>query len=270
MPKIHRRNCDQCGKYYESSARKFCSRNCAMTYRNIHNNPTKNPDTRRKISNSRKGKPTIMNETHWNWQGGKWKIPNKCPECDSDISYGATYCSKCVNKGERSPHWKGGTTPQRIREYMTEQYKVFIKSVLERDNYICQECGITNGLGKTINLEVHHIKSYAENPELRFDIDNGITLCEECHWDTIRNHKKPKRLDVELRLRSCIKCGKEFLGQGSYKTCPECRILICLFCGKPFHVRNSVYDQTFCSRRCGYDYRKKENPKSSAKIFQTA
>lgn len=48
--------------------------------------------------------------------------------------------------------------------------------MFKRDSFTCRECRMT---GVTINA--HHIKSFAKFPELRLSLDNGITLCENCH-----------------------------------------------------------------------------------------
>lgn len=55
-------------------------------------------------------------------------------------------------------------------------YKDWRKAVFERDNFTCQCCGKRGG-----NLCAHHLESYRDNPELRILLENGITLCEECH-----------------------------------------------------------------------------------------
>jgi hypothetical protein len=63
------------------------------------------------------------------------------------------------------------------RELREPQKKSFAwrNQVLIRDNFICKRCGFSNG------LEAHHIYSYKHEPELRYDINNGITLCSDCH-----------------------------------------------------------------------------------------
>ena len=62
--------------------------------------------------------------------------------------------------------------------------RLWRKSVFERDNYTCVWCGAKNGNGKAIILQADHIKPFADYPELRFAIDNGRTLCIDCHKKT--------------------------------------------------------------------------------------
>lgn len=61
------------------------------------------------------------------------------------------------------------------------------EQVKKRDNYTCQCCGVKQEellriVGDITSwLHAHHIKSWAEFPELRFEVSNGITLCWPCH-----------------------------------------------------------------------------------------
>jgi len=81
--------------------------------------------------------------------------------------------------GENNPNWKGGISRGYKSKYYTAEYKQWRRDIFIRDEYTCQDCG-----RKDIYVTAHHIKSFAHYPELRFAIDNGKTLCENCHKKT--------------------------------------------------------------------------------------
>ena len=86
-------------------------------------------------------------------------------------------------RGENNPNWRGelATTPRNELIRASIEYRLWREAVFARDNWMCQECGARSGNGIRIYLQAHHIKSFAKHPELRFAIDNGVTLCIECH-----------------------------------------------------------------------------------------
>lgn len=78
--------------------------------------------------------------------------------------------------GVKSPFWKGGITKANVKIRKSRDYRIWRKAVLERDCQICVWCGNDK------NLEADHIKPFYLFPELRFAIDNGRTLCKDCHY----------------------------------------------------------------------------------------
>jgi len=81
-----------------------------------------------------------------------------------------------INSGDKHPNWKGGITSIHEKIRKSFEYEQWRKSVFERDNYTCQLCGEIGDY-----LEADHIKPFAYHPELRLDINNGRTLCHNCH-----------------------------------------------------------------------------------------
>jgi len=113
-------------------------------------------------------------------------------------------------KGSNAPNYKGGVTPIHMRLRGCYKYKIWRDGVYKRDNYTCVWCGDNRGG----NLEPDHIISFSsildqirfqygvENlyekaleSELLWDINNGRTLCKDCHrktetWGHRSNNKK--------------------------------------------------------------------------------
>ncbi|MFA5351587.1 MAG: NUMOD3 domain-containing DNA-binding protein [Candidatus Omnitrophota bacterium] len=95
-------------------------------------------------------------------------------------------------KGKKRPEisksfhwqWKGGITPIAKAVRNSLEYKLWREAIFKRDNYTCQICGKRGG-----DMRANHIKKFADYPELRFDLNNGITICKECDYKWIIGHE---------------------------------------------------------------------------------
>jgi len=118
------------------------------------------------------------------WAGGE--IKKICMECESEYSVKryrepiSKFCSSLC----RQKNLDQGKAPISKRIRYSQPYKDWRKKVFERDLYTCQICNVRNGLGKAIVLNADHIKPFAYFPDLRFELENGRTLCVSCHKKT--------------------------------------------------------------------------------------
>lgn len=155
-------------------------------------------------------KKRVEDGRHNNYKGGR----PFCVDCNKRlISYIAKRCKKCRSKydlsGEKHWAWKGGIKPENRRIRASNKYINWRVKILKRDNYTCVLCGDHNyiGRGKTVALQVDHIKSFAIFPKLRFHLSNGRTLCVDCHrkTDTWGRRKESYLLSLILCLIPYLK-----------------------------------------------------------------
>lgn len=120
---------------------------------------------------------------------GKSPLPHNNPDCK---------CFRCTriphNKGipwmkghkfkkeevagDKNVNWKGGKKYSLyVSERKSVKFRQWRKEVLIRDGFKCALCQKTGG-----ELHAHHIKTFYLHIEIRFDVNNGITLCKDCHF----------------------------------------------------------------------------------------
>lgn len=86
------------------------------------------------------------------------------------LHFCSTECWYSHNQRENHYLWAGGQN-----ERVNPEYLQWRKLVLNRDKGYCRLC---HGQDR---LEAHHIKRFTLYPDLRWEVDNGVTLCRNCH-----------------------------------------------------------------------------------------
>lgn len=131
---------------------------------------------------------------------------------DKTAKFCSRRCSRKVRVGPLASHWKGGKSLHDERARLMPERREWCRAVFRRDGFKCVRCG--NG-GR---LHGHHIKGWADFPELRFVVENGETLCEVCHGDE-------HGIDfTHRRIKTCKSCGRKTKGRSKYQLCKSCAI----------------------------------------------
>lgn len=207
------KKCLQCNKImfrkklespsYFSNKKKYCSYSCSATY--IFNHLTKEELIKRNFNHSGKKLSIEQKEKLRIILTGRIRTPEHCknisvgkkgkvrkgfsptPETREKISkaqLGKIVSAETIqklsdsHKGEKSHKWikdRSEVIDQSLRR--TTEGRQWRRKVFLRDNKKCkinnEDC---NG-----QLETHHILPFRDYPELRYDINNGITLCHYHH-----------------------------------------------------------------------------------------
>ena len=85
--------------------------------------------------------------------------------------------------------------PNRFRpEADTKVYANWRRKVYARDKGKCQ----MPGCKKRKRIQVHHIRKWSSAASLRYEVDNGICLCWDCHKEVTGKEEHYERLFYEI------------------------------------------------------------------------
>lgn len=200
------RECDGCGCDLEVSQYKkspILCRSCAARARwtdetrkewsesrkgennpNFGNTGEKNPLTGGKASSETREKMGVQKRGENNPMYGK-TTPDDVRDKISKSLSGENH-PNYGKRGKDTTNWQGGLTSKMQAIRNSDTYKNWREAVYLRDNWTCMECGARSSADNAVYLNAHHIRPIKDNKNslLIFDVNNGITLCADCHNKT--------------------------------------------------------------------------------------
>jgi len=166
--KLSVKYCFNCGKEiikksstFNRSEKHYCSRECFY-----------------KVENASRKKRVNVNCSYCN--NSFEKRPSEL------IGKKNVYCSvKCkdihtgiLQKRDKHPRWNNNLTDEkRVIKRKYDNYLIWREKVYQRDKYTCLLCNDNKGG----NLVAHHVYNYSEHKQIQLNINNGVTLCKNCH-----------------------------------------------------------------------------------------
>ena len=172
--------CLKCGKEFskkitcskkEWKTTKFCSHGCANSV-NANKERLSNYIKENGVWNKGKSMPKGKNNSQWK------RVEKVCLKCGKKFivkNYRKNSAKFCSHNCEHKNRDKGlSTESEKIRKSI--EFRLWREAIFARDNWTCQKTKIKGG-----KLHPHHIQNFAQYPELRFAIDNGITSSEKAH-----------------------------------------------------------------------------------------
>lgn len=167
---IHCKICNKKVRTFKSNPRIVCSRTCNGKYqRGSKRVLIISKETKERLSALRKGRPSHR----------KGAIMSAESRMKMSLAQRGT---KKIRKN------KSKETRRNLHTCNLYIYRQWRSTIFERDNWTCQTCGL-----RGVYLEAHHIKGWTKYPELRYDLNNGVALCRDCHKLTDNYAGKAKK-----------------------------------------------------------------------------
>lgn len=146
---------------------------------------------------------TLSDANSAKWTDERRKLQSEKRKGVASCTLGKTWKLKHIKKyptktDENNHFWKGGKTKLSKKIRNSAEYSFWRKQVFDRDNYSCVECGRKRKKGDRVIIEADHIFPFSKilddfnitsieeaiSCQELWDIDNGRTLCRECHKKT--------------------------------------------------------------------------------------
>jgi hypothetical protein len=159
------------GKKHSDETKKIIGEKSRIAWSNL--------ELRKRMSDIKKANPVNY------WLGKKRSPPSAETKQKMRETHKRIGTKPPVRFGEANNKWRGGVSLNHpYKHYRNKEYLEWRSKVFERDNYTCQKCGVRGGI-----LHPHHLKSYTHFKDLRYVLENGVTLCVSCHKLTHRKNK---------------------------------------------------------------------------------